>query len=145
MTLLSRVTPTSSSSMSAPARTERRNAYSVLDGNSSSPPWCAMFSTRCFSQGFCAPAPAGMSASAARASSDDNRTVRTGGATISERPGDVSDPRSRSPRLERDDEGERGDGGAEHLERRPQSQRRYEDAGQHRGQRQRPVGNDVER
>ena len=41
--------------MSAPARTERRNAYSVFDGNSSSPPWCAMFSTRFFSHGFCAP------------------------------------------------------------------------------------------
>jgi hypothetical protein len=52
------VTPTSSSSMSAPARTAFRKAYSVFEGNSSSPPWCAMFSTRRCSQGFAVP-PAG--------------------------------------------------------------------------------------
>ena len=50
-TLPSFVTPTSSSSMSAPALTERLNAYSVFDGNSSSPPWWAMFSTRRSSHG----------------------------------------------------------------------------------------------
>ena len=38
------VTPTSSSSMSAPTCSERLNAYIVLDGNSSSPPWWAMSS-----------------------------------------------------------------------------------------------------
>ena len=38
MTLLSFVTPMSSSSMSAPALSAFRNAYIVFDGNSSSPP-----------------------------------------------------------------------------------------------------------
>jgi hypothetical protein len=38
------VTPTSSSSMSAPTWMERSNAYIVFEGNSSSPPWWAMSS-----------------------------------------------------------------------------------------------------
>ncbi len=69
--------------MSAPARTERLNAYIVFEGNSDSPPWWAMLSTRRSSHGFWAEAPAGRSASAARASSGVSRARRTG-ATIAE-------------------------------------------------------------
>ena len=46
--------------MSAPTASARWNAYIVFDGNSSSPPWWAMFSGVCFSHGFvAAEAPAG--------------------------------------------------------------------------------------
>src|SRR5690242_9417687 len=47
--------------MSAPAFTECWNAYIVFDGNSSSPPWWAMLSTRRWSHGFCAEAGAALS------------------------------------------------------------------------------------
>ncbi len=83
----SRVTPTSSSSMSAPARTERLNAYSVFDGNSSSPPWCAMLSTRFSSHGFCAAAGAAGSSSAS-ASAATRRIARSMAQPV--RFGDVS-------------------------------------------------------
>src|SRR5215217_7862272 len=47
----------SSSSMSAPAATALRKAYSVFEGNSSSPPWWAMFSgARFWIHRFAAPA-----------------------------------------------------------------------------------------
>ena len=67
-TLRSFVTPTSSSSMSAPALTERLNAYSVFEGNSSSPPWCAMLSTRRASHGLSAAAAGAAGSEAASAS-----------------------------------------------------------------------------
>ena len=63
--------------MSAPARTARLNAYIVLEGNSDSPPWCAMFSTRRSSHGFCAEAPDGTNASAATTSSRMSTAMRT--------------------------------------------------------------------
>src|SRR5918999_1947353 len=75
-TLPSLVTPTSSSSMSAPAATERLNAYSVFDGNSSSPPWWAMLRTRSSSQGFGAWAAAGVTAASARISVASGRRTR---------------------------------------------------------------------
>ncbi|UUY06397.1 hypothetical protein LRS13_25095 [Svornostia abyssi] len=74
ITSLSFVTPTSSSSMSAPTRSACSNAYIVLDGYSSSPPWWAMFSGRRSSQGFVA-AEAGAALSAM---AEPSRTARRG-------------------------------------------------------------------
>src|SRR5262245_32573495 len=54
-----------------------RNAYSVLDGNSSSPPWWAMFSTRRFIHGFAScPAGAGAASSPIRATRARGTTRR---------------------------------------------------------------------
>src|SRR4051812_5361886 len=67
----------SSSSMSAPAFSAERNAYIVLDGNSSSPPWWAMFSGRDSSHGLvAAPAAGAPPAAAPSVSSDRDRTAR---------------------------------------------------------------------
>ncbi len=68
MTSLSFVTPMSSSSMSAPTRSDCSKAYMVFDGYSSSPPWWAMFSGRRSSHGFVA-ATAGAALSAKAAAS----------------------------------------------------------------------------
>ena len=77
-TLPSFVTPMSSSSMSAPARRTLRNAYSVFEGNSSSPPWCAMLSGRVFwIHGFAACAEAtGTATAMARRSGPGERGAR---------------------------------------------------------------------
>src|ERR1700712_2502910 len=72
-TWLSFVALTSSSSMFAPAFTASLNAYIVLDGNSSSPPWWAMFHGVDWRHGFVAAFAAGTAVTAARSSAAGRR------------------------------------------------------------------------
>src|SRR6185295_7604997 len=109
--------------MSAPALIECWNAYIVFDGNSASPPWWAMLSTRRCSHGFCAEAGAALSSRnvSARATRSKVRALYANGL------GHEPDPHQRVEDVTAETDREHG------LERRGDHEQREADVGDRGG------------